>query len=263
MTLDVTARFTELVGGPEADVALDEGALLIAAHAHPGLDVAAQRGRLDDIAAGCAEATLDGLRHHLFELLGFRGNTRRYADPRNSFLNDVLDRRTGIPISLAVVTMEVGRRLGLPLEGVGMPGHFLVRHDADPPVLIDPFGGGRLLGTTECEQLFRTVHGSGAPFDPSLLATVSTRAILTRMLANLRHLYQSTGDARSLGWVLQLRMSIPASSPYELADVASAQAALGRFAEAADTLDAVADLLPDEDVERARAHAGLLRSRLN
>ncbi len=263
MTGDATARFAQLVGGPETEIRLDEGALLIAAHAYPGLDLAGQQGRLDEVAASCADGGLDGLRRHLFEVLGFRGNTRRYADPRNSFLNDVLDRRTGIPIALAVVTMEVGRRVGLQLQGVGMPGHFLVRHDADPPTLIDPFGGGRLLGERECEGLFRKVHGAYAPFDPSLLTTAGPRAILTRMLANLRHLYQSTGDARALGWVLELRMSIPASSPYELADVASAQAALGRFAEAAHTLETVADLLPDEDVERARAHAGLLRSRLN
>ncbi|MDP9071755.1 MAG: transglutaminase-like domain-containing protein, partial [Actinomycetota bacterium] len=227
MSEDPTSRFARLVGRPDAEIPLDEGALLIASHAYPGLDVAGQLARLDDIAAACPDATLDSMRQHLFGVLGFRGNTTRYADPRNSFLNDVLDRRTGIPISLAVVTMEVGRRLGLSLQGVGMPGHFLVRHQEEPPVLFDPFGGGRVVTVTECEELFRSVHGPGAPFDPSLLAPVGARAILTRMLANLRHLYQSVGDARSLGWVLELRMSVPGSSPYELADVASAQAALG------------------------------------
>ena len=263
MTSQATARFAELVGGPHADVALDEGALLIAAHAHPGLDVAAQRGRLDELAAACSEATLDGLRHHLFEVLGFRGNTRRYADPRNSFLNDVLDRRVGIPISLAVVTMEVGRRVGVELQGVGLPGHFLVRHDAEPPVLIDPFGGGRVVDESECEALFRTVHGPVVPFDRSMLAPVGPRAILVRMLANLLQLYLAGGDARSAGWVLRLRTLVPAESRQELADLAGAQDALGRFGEAAATLEAIADLLPDESAERARAHARLVRSRLN
>ncbi len=262
MSGEATARFAELVGGPEADLPLDEAALLIAAHAYPGLDVARQQARLDEVADGCLDASPEGLRRHLFDTLGFRGNTNRYADPRNSFLNDVLDRRTGIPISLAVMTMEVGRRVGVGLEGVGMPGHFLVRHRGDPSVLIDPFGG-RVVDVDESEELFRSVHGPDAPFDSSLLAAVGPRAILTRMLANLRHLYQSAGDARSLGWVLELRTSIPASSPYELADVASAQATMGRFAQAAGTLETIADLLPDEDVERARAHAKLLRSRLN
>ncbi len=263
--MNVTERFVELVQGPESDlaVALDEAALLIAAHANPALDMAAYRSRLEALAAGAAASTLEAVTHHLFAVEGFRGNREDFQDPRNSYLDHVLDRRLGIPITLAVVLMEVGRRRGLPLVGVGMPGHFLVRLEAEPPVIVDPFGGGAVLDVAGCEARFRAVHGAEAPFDESLLVPVGPRAILARMLANLRHLYQSTGDARSLGWVLQLRTSIPASSPYELADVASAQAALGRFAEAADTLDAVADLLPDEEVERARAHAGLLRSRLN
>ena len=260
---DASARFAELVQRPEAEIPLDEGALLIAAHAYPGLDVAREQARLDGIAAGCASATLDGLRQHLFGVLGFKGNTERYADARNSFLNDVLERRTGIPISLAVVAMEVGRRIGVPLEGVGMPGHFLVRHGADPALLIDPFGGGRLLDVGDCERLFRSMHGPDVPFDAALLAPVGPRAILARMLANLRQLYLATGNAASLGWVLRLRVSIPARTPHELADVASAQAAVGLFAEAAATLEAIADLLPDEGAERARAEARVVRSRLN
>ena len=263
MSEEASARFAELVRRPEPEIPLDEAAMLIAAHAYPGLDVALHLARLDDIAAGCPEPTLEGLRRHLFDSLGFSGNTRRYADPRNSFLNDVLERRVGIPISLAVVTMEVGRRIGVELQGVGLPGHFLVRHDAGAPVLIDPFGGGRIVGESECEALFRSVHGPVVPFDPSMLAPVGTRTILVRMLANLRQIYQAGGDARSAGWALRLRTLVPAESPQELADLAGAQDALGRFAEAAATLEAIADLLPDETAERARGHAQVVRSRLN
>ncbi len=259
---DVTARFAELVSGAEEDIALDEAALLIAAHAYPGLDIPAELGHLDEIAAGCTPS-LEGLRHHLFEVLGFSGNTRRYGDPRNSFLNEVLHRRLGIPISLAVVTMEVGRRVGVPFQGIGMPGHFLVRHTGTPSALLDPFGAGRILEAADCEALFRSVYGESPPFDPSMLVPVGKRAILARMLANLRQLYLAAGDARSTGWVLRLRTAIPATTAADIADVAAAHAALGRFWEAAAMLEELADVLPDESAERARTEAKAQRSRLN
>ncbi len=259
---DATARFADLVSGDDAEIPLDEAALLIAAHAYPDLDVAGELVRLDETAQGCPP-DLDGLRHHLFEVLGFSGNTGRYEDPRNSFLNDVLERRLGIPISLAVVTMEVGRRAGVPFEGIGMPGHFLVRHARTPRVLLDPFARGRILEAVDCEALFRSVYGESAPFDPSMLVPVGERAILARMLANLRQLYLARGDVWSSGWVLQLRTLIPANSAPEMADVAATKAALGRFEEAAAMLEDLADQLPEESADRARAEAKLQRSRLN
>ena len=257
-----SGRFVELVQRPEPEVALDEAALLIAAHAYPDLDVGGQLARLDELAEACPEPTLDGLRQHLFAGLGFTGNTRRYADPRNSFLNDVLDRRVGIPITLSVLTMEVGRRVGLQLQGVGMPGHFLVRHVPDGSVL-DPFSRGRLLDAEQCEELFHDVHGAEAAFHTSLMAPVGPRAILARMLANLRHVYGAMGNAPSLGWVLRLRASIPARTPHELAELAGVLDSLGRFAEAADAVEALAEQMTGRDAEQARAHAKLLRSRLN
>ena len=259
---DATARFAELVGRPDAEIALDEGAFLIAAHAYPDLDVDREQGRLDELAASCPP-TLEGVCERLFDVLGFTGNRRRYSDPRNSFLNEVLDRRLGIPISLAVLTMEVGRRVGLTLEGVGMPGHFLVRHLGDPPVLVDAFSGGRILTEDDCAELFRSVHGTTAPFDPSMLAPVGNRAILTRMLANLRQVYLATGNAWAAGWVLRLRTTVPAETPQELADVAAAEAAIGRFADAAARLEELAEHLPEQAADRARGEAKLLRSRLN
>jgi len=260
---DVTARFAELVSRPDHEIPLDETAALIAAHAYPGLDPSAVLGRLDEMAGACAPADLDGLLHHLFEVLGFSGNTRRFGDPRNSFLNDVLKRRLGIPISLAVLTMEVGRRVDVTLQGVGMPGHFLLRHGATPGVLVDPFGRGRILDETGCQALFRSLHGESVAFDPSMLDPVANRTILVRMLANLRQLYLGSGDVWSAEWVLRLRTAIPAGSAPEMADVAAAHAALGRYMEAATILEDLADLLPDESGQRARAEATLQRSRLN
>lgn len=257
-----TARFAALVQGPEDDLPLDEAALLIAAHAYPELDVGAEVARLDDLALGCPAPTFDGIVQHLFADLGFAGNTRRYADPRNSFLNEVLTRRVGIPISLSVLTMEVGRRLGVPLAGVGMPGHFLVRHEVDDQ-LLDPFHGGRRLRPEDAEGLFRASHGPAVPFGPELLAPVGRRAILVRMLANLRALYLAAGAARSAGWAYELRALIPPATPADAADVARALASIGRFTEAAATLEELAERVPPGGAEEARARAVSLRALLN
>src|SRR5204862_32917 len=129
--VDATGRFADLVNGREAELPVDEAALLIAAHAYPELDVAEQLARLDALALWCFAPTLDALVEHLFVDEDFHGNADDYYDPRNSFLNDVLDRRVGIPITLSVLTMEVGRRIGVPVAGVSMPGHFLLRDRVD------------------------------------------------------------------------------------------------------------------------------------
>ena len=169
MTQDSTSRFAALVRRPEFELVahLDELALLIAAHAHPNLDIDRQRRRLDDLAAGCATNRLADIAHHLFVEEGFRGNDEDYYDPRNSYLDDVLDRRLGIPITLAVVLIEVARRLGLDLAGVNTPGHFLVRLGGDPPIFVDPFNGGDLV--------------SPAAFAPEYLEPVGPLTIVARM----------------------------------------------------------------------------------
>src|SRR5439155_20561951 len=197
--MDPTARFTELVRRADDDIPLDEAALLIAAHGRPGVDVAAGLAALDEVAAGCGAHTFAGWRARLFDELGFTGNDRDYYEPANSFLDVVLERRTGIPITLAVVGIEVGRRIGVPLAGVGMPGHFLVRHDGDgDPVFVDAFSGGRLLDEAGCEALFRSHQPAGAAFDPAYLDPVRPRAIVERMLANLRAVYAARRDPDGL-----------------------------------------------------------------
>jgi regulator of sirC expression with transglutaminase-like and TPR domain len=202
-------RFAELVHRPEAQLSLDEAALTIAAHARPDLDVAAELGQLDALATKCPEPSLDGLRRYLFEELGFHGNTDDYADPSNSFLDEVVRRRTGLPITLSVVLIEVGRRLDVPLVGVGMPGHFLVRHERPPGEFIDAFDGGRVLDEDGCCRRFHTVMGADAIFRSSYLDAVGPRAILTRILANLRRLYATRGQLDDAAWVSGLQLLIP------------------------------------------------------
>ena len=256
-----TRRFAELMALPEADVPLDEAALLIAAHAQPDLDVGHEVGRLDELAAECPAPTLEGVIRHLFDDLGFRGNTEDYANPANSYLHEVLTRRVGIPISLSVVTMEVGRRLGVPLVGIGMPGHFLVRHLGDPPVFLDPFGGGRRLDESGCEAIFRRLGGTG-PWSARYVDPVGTRAILNRMLLNLQGTFLPR-DLRSAAWVLQLRLAIPGLVPGERRHLARALGSLGQFAAAARELDRLAESSPPAEAAALQAEALALRARTN
>lgn len=204
-------RFAELVLRPDSEIDLGEAALLIAAEGCPGLDVDRWLARLDELAAAlrprlagldCEFARLGALLDFVYGDLGLRGNTDEYYDPRNSFLNEVLERRLGIPITLGVVCMEVGRRVGVPLAGVGFPGHFLLRHERHPQVVLDPFAGGRFLTPDDCIELLGRVSGGTVAFHPRLLRPLAPRQILLRMLCNLRGIYAIRGAARPLLAVL-------------------------------------------------------------
>lgn len=265
MTTEATARFVDLVRGPERELAfaLDEAALLIAAHATSGLDVAAYRDRLDRLAASAPSADVEDVARHLFVTEGFAGNRDDYADPRNSYLDQVIDRRLGIPISLSVVLMEVGRRLGLPLAGVGMPGHFLVRLEGVRPLFVDPFERGEILDAAGCEARFRDLHGEEMQFEPAFLAPIGPRAILARMLANLRQAYEARSDAGALEWVLRLRTAIPGVPLREQVDFAEVLASRGRFGEAAAALEGLVPHTTESGAEGLRNKAAVLRARLN
>lgn len=259
---DLAERFAFLVAG-EAEPALDEAAFVIAAHAHPGLDIDRQLARLDELASGCPPG-IDGLIGHLFGPGGFHGNSGQYEDPENSYLNRVLDRRLGIPISLSVLAIEVGRRVGVPLVGIGLPGHFLVRHAGGGEELLDPFNGGRAVPPEECERLVRRIYGPALEFSASMLAPVSARAILARMLANLSQIFRRTRNQASTAWALKLRTSIPGTGIADLGDLANAQAAIGRYEDAAETLDRLSAQLGDSPTaDRLRQRALHLRARLN
>ena len=196
--------FTALVAaGERTDLA--RAALTIARIAYPDLDPAPSLRRLDDLAAAVRprlfpqaspEAAAVELADYLFRECGFRGNQEEYYDPRNSYLNDVLERRLGIPITLSVVLIEIGARLGLPVEGVGFPGHFLVRvAGSRGPLLLDPFFGGREIGEQELLARYRAAAGDdAAALPPDALAPTGTPAILTRILRNLLRVYLEQKD---------------------------------------------------------------------
>ena len=260
--MDPTARFVALVGDASVEPPLDEAALLIAAHVHPGLDVPFWTGRLDDLAAACQDATFDGVRRHVFVVEGFRGNARSYNDPANSLLDVVLERRLGIPITLAVVMIEVARRVGVEAVGIGMPGHFLVGDPARPGRFCDGFSGGALLGEAECSELFVRTVGPDHVFEPALLAPATTREILARMLANLER-SSLASDPVQATWMATLHSSITGLSVVERVALARRLGRLGRIAVAAAELDELAALVPDEPAARLRDEARALRAQLN
>lgn len=191
--------FAQYVARPEREIVLAEAALLIAKEVYPTLDVAhylrwldAQgervRERLDP--QGSPRDIVAELNHLLFDELGFRGNTEDYYDARNSYLNDVIERRAGIPITLSLLYMEIGARAGVRVEGIGLPGHFIVRvRGEDWQTLIDPFNRGLALSRADCEQLLAQVYGQPTPLLPQYLEPVGKRAFLTRMLTNLQMIH--------------------------------------------------------------------------
>jgi len=201
-------RFAELVRGDPRSTPLDRAALAIATVLRSTADADEAMTMLDVIAAECPTPTFEGLRRHLYDDLGFGGDAERYDDPRNSFLDLVLARRRGLPILLATVMMEVGRRIGVPVIGVNMPLHFLVRAGDDADRYVDPFSG-RALDAGGSQALLAEVSGGSVPWHDRHLQPVPSRLIVVRMLTNLQGGYQRRHDAVRLALVAQLRATVP------------------------------------------------------
>lgn len=201
-------RWKEIVAGPEEDIDLAEAALVIAAHEYRGLDIPAYLARMDEMAAALRNRLRQdiapterilALNRFLFNELGFSGNMADYYDPRNSFLNEVLDRKLGIPITLSLIYVEVGRRVGLALHGVSFPGHFLVKCTVrDGVVVLDPYGRGVSLSLDDLQQRLRALRG-GAEATPEvtrrMLTVAGKKDVLARMLRNLKAIYLERRDA--------------------------------------------------------------------
>jgi regulator of sirC expression with transglutaminase-like and TPR domain len=200
-------HWAAIAAAPDDDANLAEAALVIAAEEYRGLDIGAYLGRIDDMAAALQRRlrrdiptaeTIIALNRYVFDELGFSGNAADYYDPRNSFLNEVIDRRLGIPITLSVIYIEVGRRVGLDLNGVSFPGHFLVKCAArGGAIVLDPYARGASLSLDDLRQRLRVLRG-GAVTPPEvvrhMLATAGKKEILVRMLRNLRGIYQQQCD---------------------------------------------------------------------
>ena len=248
-----------------------EAALVVAAEEYATLDVARERRKIESIGLEAARradrlqnpfARLDAVRAYLFEELGFRGNLEHYDDPRNSFLNDVLARRTGIPLSLSLIFVEAARHAGFEACGIGLPGHFVARVErGDRRILVDPFNGGQVITEEDCRQLVARSTGRATLFRSELLVPATPRAMVARMLVNLKRIFLNQEDyARALGAVERLLMVAP-EDPREVRDRGFLLAHLGRPGAAVADLEnylAVAPGAPDADAVRGRL-AWLLR----
>jgi len=248
-------QFARLASGPEDRIDLAEAALLIAAEEYPGLDVAEYLGHLDrlaDEARGvCAGASTDEervsrLNHFLFVTQRFAGNQKQYYDRRNSFLNEVLDRRKGIPITLSLIYMEVARRLGFTVYGVSFPGHFLAKYVGDTEIVIDAFIG-QTLTEDDCRQRLRAMLGPKASFGPASLRPARPKEILTRMLRNLKQIdIEKRELERALLHCERILMLNP-NEPTELRDRGFVYQQLECFGPALTDLTRFLTLAPDDE----------------
>ena len=244
----------ELLTGRGEEPGLDRAALEIARIEYPDLEIDPFIAILDSYAVELSERLEDSpggreyveaANRYLFGELGFTGNAGNYYDPCNSCLNEVLTARTGIPITLAVVYMEIGRRLARPIYGIGLPGHFLVQYrDADFAAFIDVFHGGRLLTAAECFDLARQASGVPIEDDPRLLAPVTKRQIVTRMLHNLRTVYTNRRTYAKALEIVNLLVAADPQSPEEYKQRGALHLRMRKFAAARGDLENYLRLAP-------------------
>lgn len=266
-------RFAALAAQAQGEFRLAEGALLIAQEEYPSLDVEAYLQRLDGMAEAVSshlgleidpQRIVAQLNTYLFDEQGFHGNVHDYYDVRNSFLNDVLERKTGIPITLSVVYIELARQVGLPIVGVGMPGHFLVRYSAQPTVFwIDPFHRGQLLHQEDCQQLLERMYGQALAWSEAYIEPVSDHAILQRMLYNLKAIHVHQGDHRRALRVVERLLLLRPDGLSEVRDRGLLQAQLGSLEAALDDLQHYLQLSPEaSDAALITQHITTLRQHL-
>jgi regulator of sirC expression with transglutaminase-like and TPR domain len=227
MVMNFDAALDLLARDPDSPLDLAELALQLARDEYPNLDVEACLSELDGMAheakaylRGGLKARVEGLCRYLFHEMGFRGNTQAYYDARNSYLNQVLERRMGIPISLSVVAMAVGTRAGLEVFGVGLPGHFVVKAVAEGrEILFDPFHGGRMLTVNDCENLVYQVTRQPFQATVAALQPVPVGLILLRMLNNLKGTYLRDGDFRRGIRVIERLQRLNPADPHQKRDL--------------------------------------------
>jgi regulator of sirC expression with transglutaminase-like and TPR domain len=252
-------EFSRIASLPDEQVDLAEAALLIARVEYPELDIQHQLGLLDSLAAAAARridvnaeplVAINQLSEYLFDEVGFSGNEEDYYDPRNSFLNDVLLRRIGIPITLSLVCIEVGRRLGIQLIPIGMPGHLLIRHCDLSDWFIDPFHGGILLSQEECQQRLQHIAQATIPWDASYLIPLNNREFVTRMLMNLKGIYLQQKDYSRTLSTLDLLVLIRTDSKVDLRDRGAVYFRLRRYQDALEDLQTyLSSTAPAKDTE--------------
>ncbi len=261
------ADFTQAVRRTDADIDLFSACLYIAGEEYPELDHQNYFDKLDRLAATALSRLpsqpgtydqLDGIRSVLFDAAELRGNSGNYYDPRNSYVNEVLDRKLGIPITLAVIYLEVARRIGLEMRGIGMPGHFLLSvGSGEEEIFVDPYHRGGLLSRKECLSLAMRGRTSAEPAPSALsrrlLPSCGNRSTLRRLLTNLKLTHAKRRDyRRALASAERIQLLDP-KNWRNLSDLARLQAEVGEYTRAVESLSEFLDRAPEgADTRRAK-----------
>ncbi len=257
MSTDPYRDFRQVVDRPEDKIDLGRAALTIALTDYPNLDVLDYLARIDQLAGEVASSldseadiyrSMAALNYVLFKQHGFHGNRKDYFDPKNSFLNEVIERKTGIPITLSVLYMEVAQRVGLALDGVGFPGHFLVKCVGDgEEIVIDPFDGGEIKSRADIDKMLFNLYGGKVAFHSDLLAPSTKRDILKRMLANLKAIYINRNDLLKSLSVLDHVLILDPASAEDARDRGVVYLRLECYAQAREDFETYLRLRPDAD----------------
>ena len=273
MSTDSYRDFRQAVDRPQDQIDLGRAALTMVSCDCPGLDVDGYIGKMDRIAAAVERRLGDDaesyrmiatLNYVLFQEFGFRGNRDHYFDPKNSFLNEVIDRKLGIPISLSLLYMEIARRVGFHLDGVGFPGHFLTRvSQTEEEIIIDPFNAGEIKSRAGLDEMLHGLYGGRIAYRDEFLQAVTKQQLLTRMLANLKAIYLNEGDLeKSLSVVERLLILDPAGAGH-MRDRGLIYLKLECFNQARADLETYLSLKPDaEDAAEVRAELARLARQL-
>jgi regulator of sirC expression with transglutaminase-like and TPR domain len=247
MQFSQTRLYFSQLSRQDASFSLAEAALYIALEEYPELEIQNYLQRLDAMAAEVSELLppepyplkiLKTINQYLFEALGFQGNQQDYYNPHNSFLNEVLDRRTGIPITLSLVYLEIAQRIGFPMTGVNFPGHFLIRPEKEGMELwVDPFHQGEILFPEDCKSRLEAIYQQSVELRPEFFEAIAPRQFIVRMLNNLKHIYLDQGDLQRCLAASERILLVDPDTVMEKRDRGVLYYQLGRWVEARQDLE--------------------------
>jgi len=269
----IRQHFQEMMQRPDAEIDLARTALLVAAENDPSLDVDAEMARLETWARELGRRIepewnslqrLARLRTFMYEDLGFKGDVRGYYSPANSLLHSVMTRRLGIPLTLSILFMEIGWRIGVPFEGVGFPGHFLVRLTGEPgDLLLDPYDHGASVHEEDCRRMIELTTGGTVPYDPSMIRSLGKRDMIARLLFNLKVACLKAGDDKGALSAVERLLLLHPDEPPELRDRGLLLYRMDRYREARTSLQAYLRARPEAlDREVIERHLAALQMML-
>ena len=247
---DTVSAFRQAVLVPDSQIDLGHAALIIATDKYPELDIQRELSLFDSLAS-VAETRMspdsdplqkiNAISTYLFEEIGFRGNDQDYYNPKNSYLNEVLSTRLGIPITLSLLCMEVAKRLSVELVSIGMPGHLVIRHSDITDLFIDPFHGGFLLSQSECIERVPSITQGRLPWNDSYLTPLSNTEFLARMLRNLKSIYLKESFYREAQIIMNLLLEVNPEALSERRDRGIVNFQLGNYRDSLDDLEIYLD----------------------